>query len=169
MHFRERFKATDKFLGSVDLWDESTKSYKSVAVTIVSFGMDKLVGSMGEETKPFVKLKEYQKPMVMNKTNYSRLAKAFESPDEDDYIGKTITLTVEKVRDPQGGGKVDALRFSTRAAKPVVQQQKKKLSDADLSKAVSMIEKGATTVAQLSASYEITPEQLKALNDASKG
>lgn len=166
MHYRERFKATDKFLGSVDLWDDKTKSYKQVTVTIERFGEDTLVGSMGEERKPYVKLKEYQKPMVMNKTNYARLAKVFESPAEEDFLGKTITLGVEKVRDPQGGGKVDALRFSTRAVKQAAPVKKKALSDADMVKAVGMIEKDAITVEKLQESYDITAEQLKTLNDA---
>jgi uncharacterized protein YqiB (DUF1249 family) len=169
-HWRSRFEASDKHLGSVNLWDEKSKSYIKTVVTIKEFVDDKLVGSMGEEKKTFARFNELPKMMVMNKENFKRLMKIFESVEENDYLGKQVVLGVEKVKSPEG--MVDALRFSVRdtlnlskapAAKPAV--AKKPFNQADLEKAMNLIGKGAVTVEKLQESYDINPEQLKQLQD----
>lgn len=166
-HWRERFKETDKHLGSVDLWDDEKKSYFSVEVTIEKFVNDKLVGAMGEENKTFVKFKEFPKMMVMNKTNFKRCSKLFSSVDENDYIGKKITLGVESVRDPQGGGNVDALRISTRAAKQTAATKELPVLTPDtLKKAVNLVKTGAKTLDWVKENYAVTPEQLEELTIA---
>jgi hypothetical protein len=165
-HWRERFKDSDKYLGSVDLWDGQSKGYKQVTVTIEKFFQDEMVGQMGKEKKVFLKLKEFQKPMVCNVTNMKRLTKVFDSIELESFIGKQVVLGVEKVSSPEG--KVDALRFSTRPAKqsasPVAQL--KTMDDAGLQKAIKMVSQGAVTIDALKAAYSITPEQLKQLQDA---
>jgi hypothetical protein len=170
-HWRERFKTTDKHLGSVDLWDDAKKGYSTIDVTIEKFVVDKLVGSMGEETKTFVKFKEQPKMMVMNKENFKRLTRLFESPDENDYIGKMVTLGVERVPDPQGGrgAKTDGLRFSGRSNKKAAVEVELKVLDATgMDKAKGMLSKGAITLDTLLKSYKVTESQLKELNDAVK-
>lgn len=162
-HYRERFSESDKHLGSWDLWDDENKKYFQVEVTVDKFVNDVLVGSMGTEKKVFVKLKEYSKMMVCNVTNFKRLAKLYESVDENDFIGKTVILGVEKVKSPEG--MVDALRFSTR--KPVVETVGlKAISDDDFPKALASVGKGSTTVEKILAKYSVTEDQLKQLNDA---
>lgn len=157
-HWRERFKSTDKYLGSVDLWDESKKQYNSFVVTIVEFTNDKFIGSMGEEDKTFVRLKEFNKMMMMNKENFKRLTRAFNSVDESDFIGKQVILGVEKVPDPQGGrgSKTDGLRFSSR-----LPQAPKKPSMAPEAMAIAKksISEGKTTIEAIEKKYELTKEQ----------
>lgn len=160
------FKDSDKYLGSVDLWDGQTKGYKQLTVTIEKFFQDEMVGQMGKEKKVFLKLKEFQKPMVCNVTNMKRLTKVFDSIELESFIGKQVVLGVEKVSSPEG--KVDALRFSTRPAKQVQQPaaQLKVMDDAGLQKAIKMVSQGAVQIDALKAAYSITPEQLKQLQDA---
>lgn len=77
------------------------------------------------EYKWLVRFAEFKKPMVLNSTNIKRLAKACDSDDTDEWIGKTVVLYV----DPDvefGGNVVGGLRI--RAAKkevPVRQVQPK--------------------------------------------
>ncbi len=162
-HWREMFKDSDKYLGSVDLWNDQKKSYNQVVVTIDKFFTDEMVGSMGKEKKVFVKLKEFQKPMVANVTNMKRLAKLFDTVDSDVYLGKKVALGVEKVSSPEG--KVDALRFSSRP--PQVQKEEKQmLPDDALPKAIASIQKGSTTIQNILSKYDVTAEQLLALENA---
>lgn len=163
-HWRANFKDSDKYLGAVDLWDDQKKGYTPVVVTIEKFFVDDMVGQMGKETKVFAKLKEYKKPMVVNVTNFKRLQKLFDTVEQETYIGKPIALTVEKVSSPEG--KVDALRFSSRP--PVVKSNKQPLPDDALPKAIASIQKGATTVENIQAKYDVSPQQLKQLQDAAK-
>lgn len=170
-HWRARFEASDKHLGSVNLWDDAKKSYIKTVVTIKEFVDDKLVGSMGEERKTFARFNELPKMMVMNKENFKRLTKIFDSVEESDYIGKKIVLGVEKVKSPEG--MVDALRFSVRdtlniSKAPVENKNvapKKKLSDEEIEKAVKLIEKGATTLDAMKKSYDLTADQIKQLSN----
>ena len=163
MHWRQNFKDSDKYLGAVDLWDDKKKSYASVVVTIDKFFVDEMVGSMGKERKVFAKLKEFNKPMVVNVTNFKRLQKLFETVEQDVYLGKPIALGVEKVSSPEG--KVDALRFSSRPVQ-VAKKEKETLSDDVLPKAIASLEKGSTTLDAILNKYSVTEEQLKALQDA---
>ena len=162
-HWREMFKDSDKYLGSVDLWNDQKKSYNQVVVTIDKFFTDEMVGSMGKEKKVFVKLKEFQKPMVANVTNMKRLAKLFDTVDSDVYLGKKVALGVEKVSSPEG--KVDALRFSSRP--PQIQNSEKQDFPEDaLPKAIASLQKKSTTIESILSKYNVTDEQRKALQDA---
>lgn len=163
MHWRQNFKDSDKYLGAVDLWNDQKKGYNAVVVTIEKFFVDEMVGQMGKERKVFAKLKEFQKPMVVNVTNFKRLQKLFDSVEQDMFIGKTVQLGVEKVSSPEG--KVDALRFSSRPPQ-VAQKTKKDFPDDALPKAIASIEKGSMTIDDILSKYELTFEQHKALEDA---
>ena len=162
-HWREMFKDSDKYLGAVDLWNDQKKTYNQVVVTIDRFFTDEMVGSMGKERKVFVKLKEFQKPMVANVTNMKRLAKLFDTVDSDVYVGKSVALGVEKVSSPDG--KVDALRFSSRPVQ-VQSTEKQMLPDDALPKAIASIKKGSTTIENILSKYSVTVEQKKQLEDA---
>lgn len=165
-HYRSRFAESDKHLGSWDLWDDENKKYFQVEVTVDKFVNDVLVGSMGTEKKVFVKLKEYNKLMVCNVTNFKRLSKLYESVDENDFIGKTVVLGVEKVKSPEG--MVDALRFSTRKPVPVVEGLKF-ISEEAFPRALASVTSGGTPIDKILAKYSVTEEQLKQLNDAVQG
>ena len=163
-HWRKLFDKDNKNLGAWDL--EVDGKFTQVIVTIDSFFQDVLVGSMGKENKVFVKLKEFQKPMICNPTNFKRLSKFFDTFDKDMFLGKQIVLGVEKVNSPEG--QVDALRFSTRAIPnqttattlPVI---------SDFDKALSSVSKGSITIEKILAKYTVSAEQLKQLQDAVQG
>ena len=160
-HWRKNFENTDTAIGSHTL--EKDGKYQPVVVTIERFYDDKITGSMGTEKKRFVKLKEFKLPMVMNITNYKRCEKFFNSFNEADFIGKQIVLGVEDVK--VAGETMKALRFSTRPLPKVAQKTKPSISDADLPKAIESIKSGAITIEKLQATREITPNQLKTIQN----
>ena len=142
----------NKYLGSWDL--EVNGKYEPRVVTIEKIYQDVMVGEMGKEDKVFVKLAEFQKSMVANRTNFKRLETFFGSFDFNDYIGKQIVLGVEKVKSPQG--MTDALRFSTR---PLPKKEKPTIADERFDKALQAIADGKTTAEKLIADFSLTPEQ----------
>lgn len=159
-HWRKLFQ-DEKYLGAWDL--EVNGQYGSVQVTIEKIFTGEFVSQMGKENKVFIKLKEYQKPMVLNKTNAGRLQKVFNSFDPNEFIDKQIVLGVEKTKSPDG--MVDALRFSTRPLPPQPTAVKKPISDADIPKVIKSIQSGASTLEGLQQTRELTAEQLVLINE----
>jgi hypothetical protein len=159
-HWRKLFQ-DEKYLGAWDL--EVNGQYGSVQVTIEKIFTGEFVSQMGKENKVFIKLNEYQKPMVLNKTNAGRLQKLFNSFDPNEFIDKPVVLGVEKTKSPDG--MVDALRFSTRPLPPQPTATKKPISDADIPKVIKSIQSGATTLEALQQTREITAEQLVLINE----
>lgn len=90
------------------------------------------------------------KPMVANATNLKRITKLTGSAFIEDWAGKQIVLTTEKVR--AFGEMHDAVRVST---KPVV---KPKLEGANIEKAKAGIKAGTSTIESLRARFEISKE-----------
>lgn len=152
-HWRSLFARDEKFLGSWNL--EKDGKYESVVVHIEKFYQDTLVGSMGKESKVVCKLKEFDKSMVVNRTNFKRLQQKFDSFDMNDYINKPVQLGVEKVKSPEG--MVDALRFSTRPVQ--VQKSLPALKDEDVAKVKEKIANGELTLEKLKTMRSITKEQ----------
>lgn len=144
----------NKYLGAWDL--EVDGKYEPKMVTIEKIYQDTFVGEMGKEDKVFIKLKEYSKPMVCNRSNFKRLETFFESFDPNSYIGKQIVITTEKVKSPQG--LVDALRFSTR---PLPKKELPMLNEDQLEKAIDAVKSGRTTIDKIKKQYTITEDQLK--------
>lgn len=159
-HWRKLFQ-DEKYLGAWDL--EVNGQYGAVQVTIEKIFTGEFVSQMGKENKVFIKLKEYQKPMVLNKTNAGRLQKVFNSFDPNEFINKQVVLGVEKTKSPEG--LVDALRFSTRPLPPQQTAAKKPISDGDIPKVIKSIQSGATTLEALQQTREITAEQLVLINE----
>ena len=144
----------NKYLGAWDL--EVNGNYEPKLVTIERIFQDTFVGEMGREDKVFAKLKEFDKPMVCNRSNFKRLETFFNSFDHNDYLGKQIVLGTEKVKSPQG--MVEALRFSTR---PLPKKELPKLTDEQLEKAIDAVKTGRTTIDKIKKQYTITEDQLK--------
>lgn len=144
----------NKYLGAWDL--EVDGKYEPKMVTIEKIYQDTFVGEMGKEDKVFIKLKEFSKPMVCNRSNFKRLETFFESFDPNSYIGKQIVITTEKVKSPQG--LVDALRFSTR---PLPKKELPTLNEDQLEKAIEAVKSGRTTIEKIKKQYTITEDQLK--------
>ena len=157
-HWRN-LMADNKYLGAWDL--EVNGKYEPRIVTIEKVYQDTFVGEMGKEQKVFIKLREFSKPMVTNRTNFKRLETFFDSFNPDDYVGKQIVLGAEKVKSPQG--MVEALRFSTR---PLPKKELPLLPDDKLQVAIDAVKSKATTVDKVSKQYKLTAEQLKQLQDA---
>lgn len=73
------------------------------------------------EYKWLIRFKDIKKPMVLNTTNIKRLAKACNSDDTDQWIGKEVVLYV----DPDvefGGNVVGGLRIRAHKAAPATKQ-----------------------------------------------
>jgi hypothetical protein len=148
----------EKYLGAYSL--EKDGKYDAVIVTIESVYQGDFLSQGGKEKRPFVKLKEFDKPMVINRTNFKRLEKFFQSFDPSTYVGKQIVLGVENVSSPEGI--VPALRFSTR---PLPTKEKPALPDAMLDKAIESIKSGKGSIEKIEKTYSLTAEQKKALSD----
>lgn len=147
-----------KYLGSWDL--EAEGKYNAVIVTIEKIYVGDFSSQGGTEKKPFAKLKEYDKPMVLQAENFKRLERFFESFDYNNYIGKQIVLGVESIKFK--GDIVPALRFSTR---PLPTKEKPAMPDAMLDKAIESIQSGKRNIDQIEKTYSLTAEQRKALSD----
>jgi hypothetical protein len=159
MHWRKQF-ADDKTIGSHDL--EKDGKFVPVVVHIEKFYQGEMVGSMGKEQKIFAKLKEFSKPMVCNRTNFKRLETFFKTFEMEQFLNKSILLTVETVKSPEG--LVPALRFSSRPV-PVQQTTKKPIADSEFPKALDAVSKGVMTKEKLIETRSLTDEQLKQLNE----
>jgi hypothetical protein len=161
MHWRKQF-ADDKTIGSHDL--EKDGKFVPVVVHIEKFYQGEIVGSMGKEQKVFAKLKEFAKPCIVNRTNFKRLETYFKTFEMNEFLNKPILLTVETVKSPEG--LVPALRFSSRPlpqskAKPVI-------TDDKFPAALEAVKTGAMTIDKIKEMYEVTPAQLKALDEVQK-
>ena len=156
-HWRNMF-TDEKYLGAYSL--EKDGKYDAVIVTIESVYQGDFLSQGGKEKRPFVKLKEFDKPMVINRTNFKRLEKFFQSFDPSTYVGKQIVLGVENVSSPEGI--VPALRFSTR---PLPTKEKPAMPDAMLDKAIESIKSGKGSIEKIEKTYSLTAEQKKALSD----
>lgn len=158
-HWRQMF-ADEKYLGAYSL--EKDGKYEPVIVTIDNVYISDFLSQGGKEKRPFIKLKEFDKPMVVNRTNFRRLEKFFNSFDPKTYEGKQIVLGVENVGSPEGI--VPALRFSTR---PIPVQTKPQLPDAAMSKAIESVKKGGDeAIKKIEQKYSLTDEQREALQNA---
>jgi hypothetical protein len=151
--------ADNKYLGAWDL--EVNGKYEPRIVTIEKVYQDTFIGEMGKEQKVFIKLKEFSKPMVTNRTNFKRLETFFESFNPDDYLGKQIVLGAEKVKSPQG--MVEALRFSTR---PLPKKELPLLPDDRFQGAIDSIKSKRSTFEAINKSFKLTADQIKLLKDA---
>lgn len=79
-----------KYLKSDDLPED-------VAVTVRYIDMATLKAKDGsDETKPVVFFEEYDKGLILNKTNWTRIV-GQHGDESDNWQGKKITLTVEEV------------------------------------------------------------------------
>lgn len=81
---------------------------KTVRVTIDGVRMEELGGEM----KPILTFQGKDRGLVLNKTNWARIAELVGSDDSDDWSGWVVTLYSAKV-DYQGK-RVDAIRIDDR-------------------------------------------------------
>lgn len=151
-HWRKQF-ADEKTIGAHDL--EVDGVFGEMIVTITRFFQGELVGSMGKEQKVMAQLAEFPKPMIVNRTNFKRLEKLFDSFEMNDYLNKPVKLMVENVKSPEGI--VPALRFSSRPVE--VQKQLPTVTPEALEKLKTMIKEGKTTADKIKTQRTLTAEQ----------
>ena len=98
-------KYMDKnFLGSWDIPDG-----EDLILTIADVEQNEVKNERGSERKLTIHFAEDYKPLIMNATNCDRITKAYGSPKVEDWVGKRIALTTEKV--PAFGSVKDAVRI----------------------------------------------------------
>ncbi len=85
-----------KFLASSDLIVNG--QVKRIAVTFESVTREQITSDKGTETKPIARFVGKDKRMVVNKTNWGRIVEILGLDDSDDWLGKSIVLSVEKTR-----------------------------------------------------------------------
>lgn len=104
-----------KYLKQSDLADD-------MVVTVAKVGKANVAREGDEpEYKWLIRFNELPKPMVLNSTNIKRLAKACNSDDTDEWLGKKVVLYV----DPDvefAGNVVGGLRVRAHKAAPVTRQ-----------------------------------------------
>tara|TARA_R110002020_G_scaffold215282_1_gene422408 strand:+ start:377 stop:856 length:480 start_codon:yes stop_codon:yes gene_type:complete len=112
-HWKKQFNYD--YLGSYSL-----DGKKEVVVTIDKLAQDKVTGQQGRKEDCFVVYyKEFDKPMILNRTNAKAIEKVTGSGLIEDWKGVKVTLFVEKgVK--AFGEVVDALRIRDR--KPMEQK-----------------------------------------------
>ena len=104
-----------KYLKQSDVQDEMTVTIQKVGKANVAREGDE------PEYKWLVRFDELSKPMVLNSTNIKRLAKACNSDDTDEWLGKKVVLYV----DPDvefAGNVVGGLRIRAKQATPATRQ-----------------------------------------------
>jgi len=78
-----------KYLKQSDVEDD-------IVVTVEKVGKSNVARKDDDpEYKWLIRFAEFAKPMVLNATNIKRLAKACDSEDTDDWIGKQVVLFVD--------------------------------------------------------------------------
>lgn len=104
-------KFMDKnYLGSWDIPEG-----EDLILTIASVERDEVQNQQGKEVKLTLHFVEDYKPLIMNATNCDRINSAYGSPKVEDWVGKRIALTTEKV--PAFGSVKDAVRIRPFAPK----------------------------------------------------
>ena len=98
-------KFMDKnYLGSWDIPDG-----EDLILTIETVERNEVKNDRGSEQKLTLHFAEDYKPLIMNATNCDRITQAYGSPKVEDWVGKRIALTTEKV--PAFGSVKDAVRI----------------------------------------------------------
>jgi len=156
-HWKKQFNYD--YLGSYSL-----DGKKEAVVTITKLDTDKVTGQQGRKEDCFVVyFKEFDKPMILNRTNAKAIEKVSGSGLVEDWAGTQVTLYVE-----QGvkafGEIVDALRI--RDKKPSRQKMTKEIETSMLDAIKSG--KGAQ-VEQALLRYECSVGQKTKISKALKG
>lgn len=142
---------TSDYLGSWDI-----ENGVDTVVTIESFDLDTVQANQSQRSRSEVitlKFKEFNKPMIINRTNAKAITKVTGSYDMNDWIGANVTIYTKMVK--AFGDEVMALRIRTIAPRP---KAKPTLTDERFAKAVEAIKNGTATIEQVS-KYELTEEQ----------
>jgi hypothetical protein len=146
------------YIGAYTLMDGDVKD---LTVKITGVSKKEVIGDGGKKDMCTVATLEGQKPMILNATNQKMIAKIYNSPYIEDWIGKNITLYVAKVK--IAGDTVDALRIRPEVpALPSLTPDHPKWNGA-----VKALKDKNVTMDAIKKQYSLTPENEKLLTDAS--
>ena len=151
-HWKKQFNY--EYLGSYSL-----DGKKEAVVTVSRLAQEKVTGQQGRKEDCFVVyFKEFDKGMILNRTNARAIEKVAGSGLVEDWVGVQVTLYVEKgVK--AFGDVVDALRI--RDKKPTRQTMTKQIETSML----DAIKNGkATQVEQALIKYNMTDKQKETIN-----
>jgi len=99
------------YLGAYSLEDG-----KDLTVTIEKVVRENVTGQGGKKEECTIIYLKNHKPMILNRTNMKMIQKIYDTPYIEDWVGKSITLYVAKIR-AFGEDNVECLRI--RNKKPV--------------------------------------------------
>jgi hypothetical protein len=139
------------YLGSWDLADQDG-NFKNRILTIKEVKKEMVHDGKGGKDDCVTVLFHESKPMIMNSTNLKTISKTLESPYIEEWIGKKIEVTVEKVK---AFGEIhDALRVIKTNLELTPKHPK-------WNGAKEAIKAGTVTIDQIKKSYTISPENEK--------
>lgn len=145
------------YTGSWDLMDKDGNYIEKVVTIEKTLQQSVNNGNGGVEDLPVIHIKG-MKPVVLNSTNIKAVARITGSNFIEDWVGKEITLYVQKVK--AFGEMHDAIRIK----KPIA-KQKPTIDDDRFNKAVESIKSKEYTKDKLKASFTLTIKQEEALNE----
>jgi hypothetical protein len=144
------------YIGSWDLINPDG-SYNDKVVTIAGVKKEMVHDGKGGQSECMTVSFAECKPMVCNSTNAKQIAKLANTPFIEEWAGKQIILTVQKVK--AFGEQHDAIRVSN---KPVVKPTLE-LNTPTFDKARKAIETKSATVEQIKKKYILSAEVEAAL------
>lgn len=143
------------YLGSWDLANDKGE-FKNRILTIKDVKKETVHDGRGGEGEVVTVLFHDSKPMIMNSTNLKTISKSLETPYVEDWVGKKIEITVEKVR---AFGEVhDALRV-VKGSRELTPKHK------NWNPAKKAIVEGNVTLEAIKKQYTLTPENEKLLTN----
>lgn len=146
--------APSNYLGAWDVEKDTP-----VTITSISQEMVKPNAQAPEEECVVMKLKEFRKPMIVNKTNLKSIEKATGTAYIEEWKGKRITLYAKKIR--AFGQEMEAIRVRQSAPKPIA---KPKLTDKAFDNAYKMLIEGKAKLSDFK-KYDLNDNQKETLKE----
>lgn len=144
------------YTGSWDLMDKDGNYIEKVVTIEKTMQQTVNNGSGGSEDLPVIHIKG-MKPVVLNSTNIKAVARITGSNFIEDWVGKEITLYVQKVK--AFGEMHDAIRI-----KKPIKKSKAVIDDDRFNKALVSIKAGEFDKNKFKELYTLTIQQEEALN-----
>lgn len=131
-----------------------------LTVTITDVKKEKVKNADGKEKESIVAYLKGQKPMVLNSTNCKTISKIYGTPLIQDWIGKSITLYVAKIK-AFGEDNVECLRI--RPTKPTTKLPELIPSDTENWDKVKSALKNGYTIDKIKTRWSISKENQEKL------
>jgi hypothetical protein len=130
---------------------------QEIALTIARVVTEKVTNADGRaEDCMICYWKENEKPMILNKTNATAVAKATGSNYIEEWIGNRVSIYLARVK--AFGDTVEALRIREKAPQP-----KRTLNEAEFARMKESIQSGKFSAESAKEKFSLTPEQIAAL------